>query len=57
MAFISRSNCEYDASGMMSKSSFKSSLAAMGDVGGVVNWDDCVDDREGEDTFIGLVLA
>jgi hypothetical protein len=40
MAFISRSNCEYELSGIVSKSSSSASLGSIGDVGGVVNWAD-----------------
>lgn len=57
MAFISKSNCEYEVSGRMSKKSLRSSLAAMGDVGGVVNWEDWMEERDGEDAaFMGLVF-
>lgn len=58
MAFISKSNCEYELSGRMSKSSFKSSFGSIGDVGGVVNWLDCIDDLDGDDDpFNGLDSA
>jgi hypothetical protein len=55
MAFISRSNCEYELSGSVSKSSSSASLGSIGDVGGVVNWADWIDDRDGEnEAFNGL---
>lgn len=37
MAFISRSNCEYELSGIVSNNSSRASLGSIGDVGGVVN--------------------
>lgn len=55
IAFISRSNCEYELSGNALKSSSRSSFGSIGDVGGVEKGFDWTDDREGVDEpFVGL---
>ena len=55
MAFISKSNCEHELSGRVLNSSSKSSFGPTGDVGGVLNGFDWMDDREGvDDPFNGL---
>lgn len=54
-AFISSSNCEYELSGKVLKSSSRSSLGPNGEVGGVEKGFDCIDECEGVDEpFRGL---
>lgn len=55
IAFISRSNCEYELSGRALKSSSSSSFGSTGEVGGVEKGFDWIDDREGvDDPLSGL---
>jgi hypothetical protein len=49
MAFISRSNCEQELSGIKLNRSSKSSLGSTGDVGGVLKGLDWIDERDGVD--------
>jgi len=55
IAFISSSNCEHGSSGRALNSSSNSSGGPTGDVGGVLNGFDWIDDRDGVDEpFRGL---
>lgn len=49
IAFISRSNCEQELSGIELNRSSKSSLGPAGDVGGVLKGLDWIDERDGVD--------
>jgi hypothetical protein len=58
MAFISRSNCEHELSGIELNNSSNSSFGSAGDVGGVLNGFDWMDDRDGVDEpFFGVSWA
>jgi hypothetical protein len=49
IAFISRSNWEHALSGRVLNNSSRSLGGPAGEVGGVVNWFDWIDERDGEE--------